>query len=104
MNALIDKKIEELRKELELQSHEEKVTQYRDRALEMRKLHGSSGKKIAFSVNKNTTRMKTKPLVSTSKPISEENIGNKMLRKMGWKSGEGLGANKDGITEPVSVN
>ena len=69
----------------------------------MRKLHGSSGKKIAFSVNRNISRIKTKPLVSTSTPISEDNIGNKMLRKMGWKSGEGLGANNDGITEPVSV-
>jgi hypothetical protein len=69
----------------------------------MRKLHGSSGKKIAFSVKKNISRIKTKPTVSASKPISDDNIGNKMLKKMGWKSGEGLGANNDGIREPVSV-
>jgi len=40
----------------------------------MRKLHGSSGKKIAFSVNKNISRIKTKPTVSASKPISDDNI------------------------------
>lgn len=98
MDELIQKKIVELREKLEKQA-----PQYRDRAFEIRKLHGSSGKKITFSINKNLSKTKIKPLVSTSKPISEENIGNKMLKKMGWKSGEGLGANKDGITEPLSV-
>ena len=98
MDHLIEKKIEELRDQIS----NEKDSQYRDRALEMRKMHGS-GKKIAFSVKSNMSRKKIKPLVSISKPISEENIGNKMLKKMGWKSGEGLGANKDGIKEPIAV-
>lgn len=29
------------------------------------------------------------------------NIGMKMLMKMGWKEGKGLGKNEDGIAEPV---
>ncbi len=103
MNELNQKKIEELREQLENQVKQEKQSQYRDRALEIRKLHGGSAKKITFSIKKNISKTKMKQLISTSKPISEENIGNKMLKKMGWKSGEGLGVNNDGITEPLSV-
>jgi RNA-binding protein 5/10 len=35
--------------------------------------------------------------------LGEDNIGNKMLRKLGWNAGEGLGKNKDGITAPIDV-
>jgi hypothetical protein len=73
-------------------------SQYPDRPAQMRKLHGGNGK---TKVKKK--RLKIKPTVSASKPIPDDNIGNKMLKKMGWKSGEGLGANNDGIREPVSV-
>ena len=40
---------------------------------------------------------------SVHKEISENNIGHKMLAKMGWKSGEGLGKKQQGIAEPVTV-
>ncbi|XP_071454505.1 NF-kappa-B-repressing factor-like [Hetaerina americana] len=39
---------------------------------------------------------------SQSSLLHKDNIGNKLLRLMGW-SGGGLGANKQGIEEPVSV-
>lgn len=35
-------------------------------------------------------------------PIETENIGNQMLRKMGWIGGS-LGSAGDGIVEPISV-
>ena len=36
--------------------------------------------------------------------ISEDNIGNKLLRKMGWSGTGGIGKNKDGISTPVTVD
>ena len=35
--------------------------------------------------------------------IGEENIGNKLLQKMGWSSGMGLGKSNQGRTAPVEV-
>ena len=34
-------------------------------------------------------------------PISSDNIGSKLLRKMGWKEGEGLGREGSGRVEPL---
>ena len=36
-------------------------------------------------------------------PIEEDNVGNKMLRKLGWSPGQGLGSSKEGRTEPVEA-
>ena len=41
--------------------------------------------------------------VSVDKEISENNIGSKMLRKMGWSHGEGLGKGSDGIKAPIAL-
>lgn len=38
-----------------------------------------------------------------SGPIKEDNIGNKMLQKMGWTPGTGLGRDSDGITQPIAA-
>lgn len=34
--------------------------------------------------------------------IGDRNKGRKMLEKMGWKKGEGLGKTGDGMRDPVS--
>lgn len=34
--------------------------------------------------------------------IGQENVGRKMLAKMGWKEGKGLGKKEEGIIEPVN--
>lgn len=39
---------------------------------------------------------------ATRQEIKEDNIGNQLLRKMGWKGG-GLGRDGDGIAEPIRV-
>lgn len=33
--------------------------------------------------------------------LSQENIGNKLLKMMGWKEGVGLGKNSQGRLEPI---
>ncbi|KAI8793156.1 angiogenic factor with G patch and FHA domains 1 [Biomphalaria glabrata] len=40
---------------------------------------------------------------SVQSPISTENKGHKLLAKMGWKEGEGLGKSNSGIAEPIYV-
>ena len=36
--------------------------------------------------------------------IKEDNAGRKLLKKLGWKEGEGLGARRDGITVPITAS
>lgn len=38
---------------------------------------------------------------SSAPPIPESNVGNQMLRGMGWEPGTGLGAHSNGIQEPI---
>ncbi len=41
---------------------------------------------------------------SLAAPIPGSNKGSLMLRSMGWRAGNGLGARRQGITEPVPLN
>ncbi|KAI8341840.1 hypothetical protein BC941DRAFT_414661 [Chlamydoabsidia padenii] len=36
-------------------------------------------------------------------PITESNVGHRMLAAMGWKAGSGLGSNQEGITDPIEA-
>ncbi|KAJ3065946.1 Angiogenic factor with G patch and FHA domains 1 [Quaeritorhiza haematococci] len=46
-----------------------------------------------------------KPKTVDPKPkfIPSSNVGNRLLRKMGWTEGEGLGKRMDGTVEPIGV-
>ena len=55
-----------------------------------------------FACNsRNTLKNKLYHLLVVYRPISGENRGRKLLKKMGWKEGEGLGKDNAGITQPV---
>ena len=41
------------------------------------------------------------PVVSQEVVLGEENEGHKLLKKMGWMEGSGLGAEGGGIVEPI---
>lgn len=36
-------------------------------------------------------------------PIDESNVGHKILEKIGWVKGQGLGSNQEGMPEPISL-
>lgn len=38
------------------------------------------------------------------KAIQADNIGHKLLQKMGWREGQGIGATGTGITAPIQAN
>ena len=46
-------------------------------------------------------RRKASQAGPSARPLASSNRGFAMLEKMGWKQGEGLGTNKEGMTEPV---
>ncbi|KAJ6842776.1 SUPPRESSOR OF ABI3-5 isoform X1 [Iris pallida] len=43
-------------------------------------------------------------VITADRAIDESNVGNRMLRNMGWQEGLGLGKDGSGIVEPVQAN
>ena len=94
----LSKSIKEMRGQLEQQPQE-----YTDRAAERRKIHGSGGKWKKGGSNGNSTAGLVKVEQPTKFGIQEDNVGNRMLQKMGWKKDTGLGADSNGIINPLQV-
>jgi RNA-binding protein 5/10 len=91
---------------------------YRDRASERRIMHHQPDVPLPSEqdnpakkrhVDGTTTAQSTAGLPQLSPPPhahpgnDDTNIGNKLLKKMGWREGTGLGWGGEGITEPLSV-
>lgn len=86
---------------------------YRDRAKERRLKYGESDPP---PVNKSRERFerefrrqneqmeKQNSYNLASKPIGESNLGNRLLQKMGWSEGQGLGRTNQGRTEIIEVH
>ncbi|KAJ1979656.1 squalene synthetase-like protein [Dimargaris verticillata] len=53
--------------------------------------------------SKNMPRTAPQVVGASAQPIDTDNRGHKMLSKMGWKPGDSIGANGQGIKEPVKA-
>ncbi|KAF7831223.1 SUPPRESSOR OF ABI3-5 isoform X1 [Senna tora] len=111
---------------------EQPQSTYRDRAAERRSLYGSSsslGEDLADletgDPNRDLASRKGDPMpfppgvgggrvvgdanldtyevITADKAIDENNVGNRMLRNMGWQEGLGLGKDGSGMKEPVQA-
>ncbi|KAK4838014.1 hypothetical protein QYF36_010343 [Acer negundo] len=112
---------------------EQPHTTYRDRAAERRSLYGSSSaigddfhdvgfsdSNRDFAFKKGSSDSMPFPpgvggrglpadnfnnyeVITADKAIDESNVGNRMLRNMGWHEGSGLGKDGSGMIEPVQA-
>lgn len=84
---------------------------YRDRASERRVLHNQPDVPLPDpSVSAQRKQAEGPPLPPPPPPPpvhpgkDENNVGNKLLKKMGWAEGSGLGTDGDGRVDPMYVN
>ncbi len=85
---------------------------YRDRAKERRLKYGESDpppvNRSRERFEKELEKQKSAIQVQTSgnlasQPIGENNVGNRLLQKMGWSEGQGLGRTNQGRTNIIEV-
>uniref|UniRef100_A0A8H8CMT6 G-patch domain-containing protein n=1 Tax=Psilocybe cubensis TaxID=181762 RepID=A0A8H8CMT6_PSICU len=81
---------------------------YRDRASERRTLfHQPDAPVLEKEIKKKDTlsRAPTPPPAPPTNPGKDEsNVGNKLLKMMGWKEGTGLGSEGDGRVNPIETS
>lgn len=80
---------------------------YRDRASERRILHNQPEAPVPEAHSSSHRKVRTPtppppPPAPTLAPAKDENnLGNKLLKKMGWSEGTGLGTDGDGRVDPM---
>lgn len=91
------------------QANSAEKVQYRDRAKERRMKYGDPDEPQPSKLKEKY--LKSRELVdslpastsSVTEPIGTENVGNKLLQKMGWTEGQGLGKLNQGRTTIIQV-
>lgn len=86
---------------------------YRDRAKERRQKYGEvdppppnrSRERFEKEMKKQTVHMQKQASSNLAHvPIDQSNVGNRLLQKMGWKDGQGLGKSNQGRTNIIEVS
>lgn len=86
---------------------------YRDRAKERRLKYGEvdppppnrSRERFEKEMRKQTAQMQKQANSNLAKvPIDQSNLGNRLLQKMGWSEGQGLGKSNQGRTNIIEVS
>jgi len=81
---------------------QESETSYRDRSKERRLMHHGSHVNpdsshaealLAHTLNSSSAETKPTEVIRPEETLNDANVGNQMLQKLGWKSGETLGRN-----------
>ncbi|EJD53376.1 hypothetical protein AURDEDRAFT_180890 [Auricularia subglabra TFB-10046 SS5] len=88
----------------------EQAPKYRDRALERRAMHGQPDVPLPDPKAAPAKKRADGPPPPPSPPPppiapakDENNIGNKLLKKMGWSEGTGLGTDGEGRVDPIET-
>ncbi|XP_060666035.1 RNA-binding protein 5-like isoform X2 [Drosophila nasuta] len=84
---------------------------YRDRAKERRLKYGEgdppppnrSRERFEHEIKNLQTRQKDGGGTAPAMPISSNNVGNRLLQKMGWSEGQGLGRKNQGRTQIIEA-
>lgn len=110
MRDVARQKAEAARKPPALKAAETEQPKYRDRASERRIMHNQPDVPLPENI---TTGSKKKRFAEGPPPPpspppaplapgkDDSNVGNKLLKMMGWKEGSGLGTDGDGRVDPV---
>ncbi|CAG8605852.1 6040_t:CDS:10 [Funneliformis mosseae] len=80
---------------------EKPQTRYNNRAAQRRKIYGQPRRPAPPAAPGSSNPVEETYEQPTKFGIGEDNIGNRLLQNMGWKAGEGLGKNKNGIVVPI---
>uniref|UniRef100_W8AP71 RNA-binding protein 10 n=2 Tax=Ceratitis capitata TaxID=7213 RepID=W8AP71_CERCA len=83
------------------------ASNYRDRAKERRQKYGESDPPVA-NRSRERFEMEMKSMASRQPeappmPIGSNNVGNRLLQKMGWSEGQGLGRKNQGRTSIIEA-
>ncbi|KAH9967845.1 hypothetical protein BC827DRAFT_1168542 [Russula dissimulans] len=105
-------KVKAARATAESDSTQVSALKYRDRASERRIMHNQPDVPLPEGVEdkrkqRRTAEAPTRPPTPPPPPVNpgqdESNVGNKLLKMMGWKEGTGLGVDGDGRVDPVQT-